>query len=691
MWRTREALSVLIFFSLVCAGSARAQDVSLLPTSLTFSNEVVGSKSTAQTVTLTNTDEENALTISSIVASGDFTQTNTCGSSVAAGESCAISVKFAPKATGAIDGSITISDNAPRSPQVFALSGTSIAQETLSTPSFDFGQVTVGQTSEVETITLTNHTAAAITISSIKASADFVATPAATGGCGTTLAANSSCSVTVVFVPTEPAVISGSLIFSDAGTQQYVLLDGEGEGTADSPITLTPATLTFANQTEGTTSAAQSVTIKNTGTTSLALTFAASGSFSKSNPTSGACGGTLAGGASCAIDVKFTPAVLGYINGGISVTYSGANSPQVVSLTGIGIGQVTVSPSSLPFPAQQVGSTSAAKTVTVTNNSAAAISVTSIVKSADFTQTNTCGSSIAAGKTCTVSISFAPTGGGSVLGSVILTDSATNSPQVVDLSGIAFLNSRFAYVANPGSGTVSIYTVNVETGQLRNNGYVLAGSSPMSVTVDPLGRFAYVPNFNSNNVFAFTINATTGDLTPVTGSPFAAEDGPQSVTVDPSGKFVYVAHQTSNNISAYTIDGATGALTPVSGSPFLAGSDPNSMAIDPSGKFLYVGNQNDSPGGDVSGYTINAATGALTAMAGSPFLPGSGAATMAFAPSGEFGYVTAFGSPITAFTINPTTGVPSPINGSPFNFPGELDGHRAFREIYVRDGRRKHA
>ena len=57
----------------------------------------------------------------------------------------------------------------------------------------------------------------------------------------------------------------------------------------------------------------------------------------------------------------------------------------------------------------------------------------------------------------------------------------------------------------------------------------------------------------------------------------------------------------------------------------------------------------------VSGYTINAATGALTAMAGSPFLSGSGAFTLAFAPSGEFGYVTAFGSLITAFSINPTS------------------------------------
>jgi hypothetical protein len=121
-----------------------------------------------------------------------FTETNTCGSSLAAGGSCTITVRFAPTATGAIDGSVSIFDNAPLSPQVVGLTGTGVAQETLSTSSFDFGTVTIGQTSEVETIKLTNHTAATIAISNIKASGDFMAAPAATGGCGSTLAANSS-------------------------------------------------------------------------------------------------------------------------------------------------------------------------------------------------------------------------------------------------------------------------------------------------------------------------------------------------------------------------------------------------------------------------------------------------------------------------------------------------------------------
>ena len=667
---TRDRFLEALLFIFVCVASTWAQDASILPASLAFSGKTVGTTSNAQTLTLTNTDEANALAITSIVASGDFTETNTCGSSVAAGASCTVSVRFAPTATGTIDGSISIFDSAPSSPQVVGLTGTGIAQETVSPASVSFGTVAVGQMSAAKAVKLTNHTGSTIAISSISASGGYTASPATAGGCGSTLASQASCTENVVFKPTQLGAIDGSLVFTAGGEQQYVTLTGTGTGTAGSPITLTPTALAFENHGVGTTSASKSVTIKNTGKTSLALTFTASGSYSKSNPSTGACGSNLAGGASCTIDVEFSPAALGSIDGGVSVSYAGTDSPQIVSLTGTGIGQVTVSPSSIAFSSQQVGTASAAKNVTVTNNSAAAVSVTSIVKSSDFTETNTCGTSIAKGTSCTISVSFAPTKAGSNLGSIVVTDSAADSPQIVDLSGSGFLEPRFAYVANSNSNTVSVYTINVTTGQLRNNGYVLAGTFPESVMVDPSGRFAYVANFASNNISAYTINAGTGDLTPIAGSPYPAGEGPGYITVDPSGRFVYVANQTSNDISAYAIDGATGALNPVTGSPFASGLDPTPIAIDPTGRFLYVGNEDDSPGGDVSGYTINAETGALTAMAGSPFLSRSGGFTIAITPSGKFGYVTQPFSGITGFSINPTTGIPSTVAGSPFSSLG---------------------
>jgi uncharacterized repeat protein (TIGR01451 family) len=90
---------------------------------------------------------------------------------------------------------------------------------------------------------------------------------------------------------------------------------------------------------------------------------------------------------------------------------------------------------------------------------------------------------------------------------------------------------RFAYVANESDNTISIYIVDATTGQLRHNGYVVAGTTPFSVTVDSSGRFVYVANFSSstNNISGYTITASSGALAPIAGSPFPAGVAPIGV------------------------------------------------------------------------------------------------------------------------------------------------------------------
>ena len=158
---------------------------------------------------------------------------------------------------------------------------------------------------------------------------------------------------------------------------------------------------------------------------------------------------------------------------------------------------------------------------------------------------------------------------------------------------------RFAYVPNFKDNTVSIYTVNASTGQLRDNGYVLAGHGPGEVTL--AGNFLYVSNFTSNNISAYSVNPSTGVLEAVAGSPFAAGTGPTSLRVSGNGKFLFVSNYTSNNVWAYRINSSTGALSPVAGSPFGAGAGPFFVATEPSGRYLYVVN---SLGDDVSAYSI---------------------------------------------------------------------------------------
>jgi 6-phosphogluconolactonase (cycloisomerase 2 family) len=668
-----RVILVLTFLGLLFAGSASAQNVSLSSGKLTFSNQVKGTTSSIKNVTLTNTDPETVLTLASIAASGDFIQTHSCGTSVAPGGNCTISVQFAPNTIGTIEGSVKIVDDAPGSPQLIDLVGSGIAQTTVSPSSLSFGTVSIGSTSPVKTVKLTNNTGSPITLTSIAASGDYTATAATTGGCGISLAASASCIENVTFTPTSLGNMNGSVTFKDSatGSPQFVTLSGTGSGTANSPIALTPPSLAFGNLAVGSTSIVKPVIIKNKGLSSLAITITPSAGYSESSPPTVGCGTILAGGASCTINVQFVPTVLGTIDGGIKVGYVGANSPQVVSLAGNGIGQVTVFPASLTFSAQAAGTISPTKNVTVTNNSGATINVSSIVKSGDFTETNTCGGGIGAGKSCTVSVGFAPTSGGSILGSILITDGATNSPQIVNLSGSSPMVPRFAYVANL-DGTISSFTIDFTTGQLRHTGYVTAGSGTQSVVVTPSGAFVFAANFGSGDVSAYSANSKTGTLTEVSGSPFGAGAFSFAITVDPSSKFVYVANanSTSNNISGYMINSTTGALTQMSGSPFQAGNDTRAIVVAPNGKFLYAANTSNN----ISAYTINATTGVLTQIPGSPFpLPPGNFVPQSIAvdPASKFAFVGSTDSTnVFAFTINPTTGALATVAGSPFANPG---------------------
>jgi len=184
----------------------------------------------------------------------------------------------------------------------------------------------------------------------------------------------------------------------------------------------------------------------------------------------------------------------------------------------------------------------------------------------------------------------------------------------------------------------------------------------------PLGvraqEFAYVANYNSGDVSGYTVDPTTGTLIPILGSPFTAGAGTSSVVANPTGQFVYAANRNSNNVSAYRIDASTGVLTPIPGSPFPAGVGPVGATVSPTGKFLFVANCGGGGScggtlpGSVSGYTIDATTGVLTPVPGSPFPTGSNSEAVSVDPSGTFAYVANAGSnDVSAYRIDASTGV----------------------------------
>ena len=425
-------------------GTGVAPVVSLSPTSLTFASQNTGTTSAAQTVTLSNTGTAS-LSITSITVSGDYAQTNTCGSSVAVGGNCTISVTFSPTATGTRTGTVSINDNASGSPQTVSLTGTGVAPVvSLSPTSLTFASQNTGTTSAAQTVTLTNTGTASLSITSLAISGDY----AQTNTCGSSLAAGANCTISVTFSPTAGGTRTGTVSITDnaSGSPQTVSLTGTG--VAVPTVSLSPTSLTFGNQATGTTSAAQSVTLRNIGAAGLSITsITVSGDYAQTNT----CGSSVAAGASCTISVTFTPTATGTRTGTVSVNDNAGGSPQTVSLTGTGVAPVvSLSPTSLTFGNQATGTTSAAQTVTLTNTGTASLSITSITISGDFAQTNTCGSSVAAGANCTISVTFTPTATGTRTGTVSISDNASGSPHTLNLTGTAVLPPA------PGTGTVSL-------------------------------------------------------------------------------------------------------------------------------------------------------------------------------------------------------------------------------------------
>jgi 6-phosphogluconolactonase (cycloisomerase 2 family) len=239
------------------------------------------------------------------------------------------------------------------------------------------------------------------------------------------------------------------------------------------------------------------------------------------------------------------------------------------------------------------------------------------------------------------------------------------------LSIITNFAGTFAYVAST-SGITSAYRINAATGSLTSvaGSPFAAGKFPIDITVNSAGTFAYEANEGDNTVSVYRINAATGALTQVVGSPFALGAGAlTSITVNPAGTFAYVTVDMA--ILAYRINAITGALTPVAGGQF--GS--NSIAINSAGTFVYATNPGDEslPAGDplaagsVSVYRINATTGALTEVAGSPFAAGRTPTSVTVNASGTFVYVANIGDQtISVYRINATTGALTPVAGSPF-------------------------
>jgi len=424
-------------------GPAAAPGVTIGPSLLQFGTVDVGVASAPQSTVMRNMGTA-PLNIATKTITGDFAETDDCGTSVAAGSFCTFTVIFTPTAPGSRFGTILLGDDASGSPHFINMVGDGSSPiVTFNPQSLTFSGLPVGQTSAAQTVTLSNTGNATLNISSVTATMNF----AEASNCPLALAFGSSCQIQVTVTPTVGGALTGSLTMTDdaPGSPQIVALSGSGYVTTG---IFTPSGLTFANTAVGSTSSPQAVTVRNTGSVAMTVSgLTVTSGFTQTNT----CSGVPVSG-TCTISVTFAPTTSGSQNGTLTINDNAQGNPHAVSLSGTGLaGTAQLSVSSLNFTALTVGTTSNAQTIIVINSGNGPLTISSIQAAGDFAQTSNCTTIAANGGTCAIQVIFTPTSSGTRSGTITLTDSAANSPQLISVTGSGI---DFSMPSSGGSDTI---------------------------------------------------------------------------------------------------------------------------------------------------------------------------------------------------------------------------------------------
>ncbi len=355
----------------------------------------------------------------------------------------------------------------------------------------------------------------------------------------------------------------------------------------------------FGNQPEGVATAPVPVTLTNTGTSVLTITRIQTtgpnaADFQASNVNCPISPATLTAGGNCTINVIFTPLKGGPRNGYLQLADNAPGTPQKLALTGTGLAPaVTFSPQSLTFGDQQIGTTSAQQTITVTNIGEAPLAISSIAVTganpSEYTLAQNCGSSLAVNNTCTYTVTFSPAASWARVASITMIDNAQGSPHVVGLAGNGVSGGAASF--SPSSLTFSsrlIYTTSAaQAVKLTNTGtapltlanisaggdYTETNNCPASIAVGGscTVNVTFTPTYSGARSGWLTFNFTdpaglqTVSLTGGGALPVAVVIKPKSASVTPNQTVQYVATiggiQSSN--VTWSVDGTVGGSSAV--------------------------------------------------------------------------------------------------------------------------------
>ena len=328
-----------------------------------------------------------------------------------------------------------------------------------------FGTVDVGEMSSSQVLSAFNIGNQSLHFNSLTISGSFRQQASGYTDCSSTsvVLPGSDCVVGIAFVPATNGSLTGSITLTDntlniPGSIQTATLSGTGAVGPIPQAALSTNTLAFGNQSLGV-SSTSSITLTNTGPVPLNiqniwLTGANAADFHI-----GTCPATIAAGANCSLTVRFAPQALNTRTATVVFNDDLASSPQIVVLTGTGIaaGTASFSTSALAFSIQKVGTTSTAQTFTLANAGTTSLAIFSLAlqgtNAGDFNLTTTCGAPIPVSSSCAVSVSFSPLASGNRTASLIFTDSASDSPQTMTLTGFA-ATATFTKVSAGADGSV---------------------------------------------------------------------------------------------------------------------------------------------------------------------------------------------------------------------------------------------
>jgi hypothetical protein len=480
------------------------------PSSLPFGNQQVETTSAPQTVTVKATGNLN-LNVTGVFTTGDFAVTsNACAAPVAPQSYCTISVSFSPTVTGSRTGTLSILANVPGGEFTVDLSGngTTPAAVTLTPAALAFGDELIGQTAPAQDVVVANSGSVPATLTQIAVSGDF-SIPASTNTCGTSIAANSSCTVGITFSPAASGSRAGALTVTDSAGTQTAVLSGTGQSPATD--TLAPVSLSFGTQQVGGRTLPQPVTLTNTGDTSLQeIHMQVSGDFQIVNN----CGASLSGHASCTVDVSYLPTTVGPESGTLTIT--DALKSQSVTLTGTGQAGpgISLTPNPPPVLVDYVGGSgsSPVQTMTLTNNGGVSLSGFSVSASPGFTVTaNQCTGTLPVGSACTLGVTFTAAADGSTSGTLSVHIASSGQFYSVPLKGqgddfaLAVVGKTTQTIT---SGATASYTFSATpaSGTTGSVDFTCSGAPPGSTClVNPS-----TSSFNGQAPITFTVTVTTG-------------------------------------------------------------------------------------------------------------------------------------------------------------------------------------